>query len=391
MKFYIPILLLTITAYLASCKKETFITSADAKLATSVDSLHFDTVFTTAGSVTQSFIVRNQNNQKLRISNVQLAGGAASAYKINVDGAAGTQFSNIEVNANDSFYVFVKVNINPSQANLPFIVRDSIKFDFNGNTHWVQLDAFGQNARFLRNQKISTSTTWNSQLPYVILGGLTIDTGITLTLEKGVRVYCNATAPIIVNGTLKAMGDKNAADRIIFRGDRMDADYKDFPGGWPGILFNNSSAASELNYTEVRNAYQALVVNGFAATPKLTLRETIVDNAYDLGIFAFNTNIVARNCLISNCGNDAQAGAGGSNIIIRAGGIYNFNHCTVVTYANNYQVHKQPVLYVNNSVNSTSADLVANFTSCIFWGEGGLVEDEIKTDKQGANIFSLYI
>ena len=50
-------------------------------------------------------------------------GGAASVYKMNVDGIAGTQFNNLEIEANDSLYVFAQVNVNPSAANLPFISK----------------------------------------------------------------------------------------------------------------------------------------------------------------------------------------------------------------------------------------------------------------------------
>ena len=55
-----------------SCRKDTFITSPQANVSTSVDTLKYDTVFTSAGSVTQSFKIFNNNNQKLRLSQVKL-------------------------------------------------------------------------------------------------------------------------------------------------------------------------------------------------------------------------------------------------------------------------------------------------------------------------------
>src|SRR6185312_15094368 len=86
-----------------SCRKDSFITSPQANVSTSVDTLKYDTVFTSAGSITQSF---NNNNQKLRLSQVKLSGGTASAFKINIDGTSSTEVDNIEINANDSIYVF---------------------------------------------------------------------------------------------------------------------------------------------------------------------------------------------------------------------------------------------------------------------------------------------
>lgn len=63
------------------CKKDGFITSSDALLRTSVDTLHFDTVFTTVGSITQSFKIFNPNDRKLKLSSIQLMGGNTSFLK----------------------------------------------------------------------------------------------------------------------------------------------------------------------------------------------------------------------------------------------------------------------------------------------------------------------
>jgi len=54
-----------------ACKKETIITSPDVSLLTSTDLVHFDTVFTSVGSITQSFTIVNDNDQQLNISSIQ--------------------------------------------------------------------------------------------------------------------------------------------------------------------------------------------------------------------------------------------------------------------------------------------------------------------------------
>ena len=61
-----------------SCKKDIFITSKDARLSTSADSLKFDTVFTVTGSITKSFKILNNNDQKLLLSKIKLGGGLLS-------------------------------------------------------------------------------------------------------------------------------------------------------------------------------------------------------------------------------------------------------------------------------------------------------------------------
>lgn len=384
MKFFFYILIFIVSIQFFSCKKNNFNTSSDAALIISSDTLRFDTVFTTTGSVTKYFTINNPNNKKINLSSVQLMGGNASAFRMNVDGVAGNSFNNITIEANDSVYIFITVSINPNSNTLPFIVNDSIRIQWNGNTIFKQLEAWGQNAIFLRSTVIKGNNTWNSTLPYVIIGGIRIDTTASLTIQKGTRVYMHADAPFVVDGTLKINGTKT--DSVVFRGDRLDESYRDLPAAWPGIYFRSPSKNSELTFTVIKNAYQAVVVEGPSvnANPKLVLAQCIIDNAYESGLYFLRSNVIVQNSLISNCG---------KNIIIGYGGSYVFTHCTSAAFSTNFINHKNPVLFAGNSIRvnnvTSSADLNATFTNCIFWGDNGTVEDEIVTSKEGSSAFSV--
>lgn len=369
--------------FLISCRKDSLITSPDARISLSADTLKYDTVFPTAGSVTQFFKIFNDNNQKLRLSSVKLAGGAASSFKMNVDGLPTIEANNIEIAANDSIYVFVQVNVNPSSANLPFVLRDSIEISYNGNTKKIQLEAWGQNAHFMRDKEISGNETWTNDLPYVIIGYLYVQPNAKLTIDKGCRIYVHPNAPIIIDGTLQINGEKDSIDRVYFQSDRLDDPYRDYPAGWPGIYFRQPSKDNSLQYAVLKNAYQAIAIEEASvnANPKLVLNECIIDNAYDAGIIGLNTSITARNCLISNCG---------KNIALGKGGTYEFTHCTVASFSNSFITHKNPVLTVaDHDGAGNSAALNALFRNCIFWGKDGMVEDEVIVDKKGNNSFSV--
>jgi hypothetical protein len=364
-----------------SCKKESFTNNRDAILRTDVDTLHFDTLFTTTGSTSQVFKIFNPNNKGIKLNSVRLAGGSASPFHINVDGTTGPEANNIEIAAGDSAYVFVTLKIDPSATPLPFLVQDSVELNYNGNTSWVQLDAYGRNAHFLKNSNITTNTTWTNDLPYVILGNLTVSTGITLSIEEGCQVFMHANAPFIVNGTLRVNGDKYDSTRVIFTGDRLDAPYRDFPASFPGLIFTETSTNNIINYGIIKNAYQGIVAVETDGSTKITLNETIIDNAYDAGIFGIHTSIKAQNLLISNCG---------KNILLVKGGSYDFTHCTVASYSNNFIQHKEPLAiltdYLKENNSLTIQPLNAQFTNCIFWAQsGGLVKNEILIDKQGNN------
>lgn len=358
---------------LAACRKSEFTDSPEARVTTTVDSLHFDTVFTTTGSFTQAFKIVNKNEKGVRLSSVRLVGGNASPFRINVDGAPGPQVGDIDISDNDSVYVFVTVSIDPSSSTLPFVVQDSIEINYNGNRQLVQLDAWGQNAHFYRSRELTADAVWNNDLPYVIVGGLAVDTGVTLTINEGCRIYLHADAPFIVDGTLKVNGKNWDSTRVVFTGDRLDEPYRDFPASHPGLIFTGSSINNVLNYAVIKNAYQGIVADRPASNgaPKVTLNEVIVDNIYETGVLGFNSSITARNLLLSNCGR---------NLYLVNGGKYQFTHATVVSTSNSYVQHKAPVLTAldfipNNAAAPVALDAV--FRNCIFWGDGGLVDNEV--------------
>lgn len=377
------LLVLCTAFFLTACKKDSFITSKDALITTSADSLKFDTVFTSIGSVTQTLKINNPNNQKLLLSSVKLMGGSSSPFQININGKATQEATNIEIAAEDSIYVFVSVTINPGTANLPFIVKDSIGIDFNGNKRFIQLEAFGQNANFLRNTVITEDRTWSNSLPYVLLGPVRVDTNVTLTLEPGCKIYANATAPFIVDGTVISSGTKE--EPVIFTGNRLDDEYRNLPASWPGIYCRATSKNNVFTYTSIKNAYQALVAESPASNsnPKVTLHQCIIDNAYDAGLLCVASSLFADNSLISNCG---------SNINFTLGGSYLLINCSAAAYTN-YVNHKKPVLAMNNfysfNGNQLTNALEANFVNCIFWGEEGQVKDEVTVDKQGSDPFTV--
>ena len=381
-RFLIFILILFVS--ITSCKKESFITSPDATIYISSDTIKYDTVFVTTGSITQSFKIFNTNNQKLLLSQVKLMGGSQSAFNININGIAADQLNNIEIAANDSIYVFVSVTINPNSNNLPFIISDSISVKYNGNEEFVQLQAYGQNAHFLNNQIIDGNVTWTNDLPYVILGSLQIDTTATININAGCKIYTHADAPILVDGTMKINGEKN--NEVVFTGDRLDEDYKDLPASWPGIYFRPTSSNNEMTFAIIKNANQAVVVSdpSINANPKLSVHQSIIDNAFDAGLLIKNSFVNVDNSLISNCGN---------NINIINGGEYHFTNCTAAAYSNVFMLHRNPVLQVNNfsyeNGNLITNDISATFSNCIFWGDGGILDDEVTINKEGGNLFNV--
>jgi hypothetical protein len=367
-----------------SCKKEAFITDSSARITVQTDSIRFDTVFTSVGSITRSFKVFNPNNGIIRFQQIRLMGGTASPFRINVNGQAATNIQNLELRANDSLYVFVSVTINPTDSLAPFLQQDSICFEYNNNKTFVQLEAFGQNAHFVRNGRITQDTAWDNRLPFVVLGNLTVEPGKILTLQAGTRLFMHANATLAVQGTLISTGTPAAP--VDIRGDRLDPYYNDLPGSWPGIVFSASSENNILTYTHIRNASKAIELTGQPAgnNPKLTLNQCLISQAKQEGLFCRNTTASLNNCLIYNCG---------SNIRLVEGGTYQLNHCTLAAFSTRYTAHQNPVFFASDvdilSSSSITKPLFVQMTNSIIWGEEGWVSDEIQTYRSGTTPFQI--
>jgi hypothetical protein len=80
------------------CHKEQF--STKGALSFSTDTLTFDTVFTTLGSTTQSFLIHNTQSKSLNISDIKLMQLAGTQFRIAIPpNAPGNEFKNIDIPA----------------------------------------------------------------------------------------------------------------------------------------------------------------------------------------------------------------------------------------------------------------------------------------------------
>lgn len=386
--FFISVLLVMV-----ACRKDNvLITDPSVQLSFSNDTITFDTVFTTMGSVTKQLLIYNKEDQAVLISKIALAGGSDSPYQINVDGRTGTAFYDFELSGGDSLYVFVRITIDPTNQNTPLIVKDSILFELNGNQQDVDLYAWGQDAHFIMpNLTIDglpplniiaeegETVRWTSDKPYVIVGYAVVDSMANLIIDPGTQIhfYNNSGlwiykgASIQVNGTLE--------NPVIFQGTRMDEGYKDLPAQWDRIWINESAVNSSFNYAIIQNGtigIQAETLDESMGNT-LLLNNTQILNMSGWGIFTRFYQIEANNLLVAN--------AGSSLLNLTTGGRYSFKNSTFGNYWN-YGVRKDPLLHLSNYyiIPSVEGDIVytglleeAYFGDCIFYGS---MDDEILID-----------
>lgn len=378
--------LLFIMIALASCRKAEKVDSTPGLMLTfSTDTVSFDTVFTTVGSVTQRLMVYNPNPGKVIISTIRLAGGESSNFRINISGDPVIAASEVELAGNDSLFVFVRVTVNPNSANLPFVVSDSIEFTTNGTQQQVKLVAWGQNADFYKNAKITTNLIWDSLLAHVIYGSLSVENNATLTILPGTKVYFHQGGYLDIQKGSTLLVTGNLDHPISFQGDRLDPYYKELPGQWIGIFLEEGSIGNEINYAIIKNGTIGLAVDApeLATNNLLKLDNTIIQNMTSDGILAYGTSILSTNCVIGNCG--------GSAIDILAGGTYDFRQLTIGNYWS-YSVRNIPSLYISNYSYDTLGNKVPGDLLKGYFGNAivyGAEEEEIMYDTLPGALFNL--
>ena len=390
---------------LFACKKESLLTDGKATLSFSSDTIQFDTVFTTIGSITKHLKVYNNNDFNV-LTNISLEGTEKELFEMNIDGISVNNLKNVEILANDSIFIFIEVRINPNNQSLPFIIESLIKFNTVGKLQNVKLVAYGQNAYFhtantygmildgndtliFYYDSLDCNEVWSNDKPHVIYGYSIINPSCVLNIEAGTEIYLHKNSGIIIGnpfssnfgGTIKVNG--SLGNEVTFQGDRLDSWYKDSPGQWDRIWLMPGSIDNEFNHTIIRNGNIGIHADSVGnSNPTAIINNTIIENMSSIGIFGQGANLEINNTIVSNCGQYSVA----CNI----GGEYEFTHCTFANYWD-FNHRNTPSILLNNFYTDINEivhirDLnKANFVNCII---DGSLSTEIEFQKNNTGTFN---
>lgn len=425
-------LFVILLVFIFSCKKDSDIISINSGnfVSFSVDTLLFDTIFTTIGSTTRYLKVYNNYSNDITINSISLGKGSNSSFRLNIDGESSHTIENTLLRNGDSLYIFAEVTIDPNGMNIPYIEQDSIVFQFNNDVQDVDLVAWGRDAYYHSSisdfqqgessnldsmlysdffnsipdeligeqfyyYSINQNTVWSNNKPHVIYGDVIVEDGATLEIEEGAEIYLHNNAWLIIDelSSLQAIGSKE--EKIIFQSDRVDShsiiDYANTPGQWGKIWILPGSINNKLEWTKIKNGKTGIHVDGLndisllPNTPILEIKNSEIFNMSEIGILGQGTKISAENLLIYNCGIHLLA--------LNIGGDYNFKHCTFANFWP-YTSRQTPSVFLNNYYedidgNIINRDLVkASFGNCIINGSN---ENEIFFDQSQDALFDYSI
>lgn len=374
----------------ASCDVETsFLTGDAVELRFSLDTVAFDTVFTARGSATRQMKVYNDQEQPIMIDRIYVEGETGVNFIFNVDGTRGPEARDVIIWGQDSIFLFVEVEVDPTDPTevSPFIAEDHLVFETGNTRDDVLLLAFGQNANYLngfRTGQFGGINTMNcaggtfdlpTDLPTVIYGSLIIEDCILRALP-GTRIYMHGGVQrnpdiggngffndgIIFtqsSGSLHFLGTRE--NPVIIRTDRLEEEFLEDPAKYRGLILGAGSKDNRLEYTQLLNAIVGITADSLA---EVTIDNSIIAYSGGSAISAYQSEVTIRNSVFhSNFGNAVQFIKGGN---------LTMEHTTVA----NYGVDASGLVLTNfscddNGQNCLAAPMFARIRNSIISGSRG--------------------
>lgn len=322
-KLYAALSALIILLAAQSCIEDGYATSASSQPVFSVDTLDMGTYFTGQPTPTARFVVHNRHDKILNISSISLREGSAGAFRVNVDGFAGSQFHDVEIRPNDSIYVFVEATLPVNSSPGPADVRGHLDFVTNGVESTVVLRAYGQDVIRREAVEITADETWDAQYPYQIFDSLVVAAGATLRLDPGVRLHFHDGAYMRIYGSLICEG--TPGHNVEMTGDRTDNVVGDISfdlmaSQWTGLHFAPESRGNILLHTVIRNTVSGVCVDSLSAVRMVNCR---LRNSAGYSLTTRHADVRLYGCEVA----EASYGA-----MLMHGGEVTANHCTFANY-----------------------------------------------------------
>ncbi|WP_341214709.1 right-handed parallel beta-helix repeat-containing protein [uncultured Wocania sp.] len=224
----------------------------------------------------------------------------------------------------------------------------------------------------------NVSGNWTNTNTYIVNGDITIPTGQTLNIEKGTQIKFDGYYSLIVNGTLKAIGDEN--NIINFSSNKTNPTNKD----WNQIRINSSSISSEINYCLIDYGHKAdygdtglINIGG-----EVVILNSKIRNSEGTGIkiaLSYAGDVLIDNCEISNCDYGIY-NSGIGNILITNNKIFDLS--LIGIYEN---IYDSQTIIKNNIVHNCSYSGVTSHTEIKI--ERNILYNNGYNNPHGAGIF----
>lgn len=344
---------------LVQCQDDTSFSHQKADILTfSSDTVRLDTVFSAQTSSTYRLTVYNTHDERLKVE-VSSPDLCQQGFNLLVDGTSllSDAVLDLTLEPKDSVMVFISLNSAEQVEDLPVLLSGELCFTTH-QTEWqrVRVEAYTQDVYLLHGASLDTAH-WKGVKPYLIYNDLTIN---DLTIDSGVVVYLHQGANLRVRKSLTTLG--TFRNPVLIRGDRMEKDYRSYPGQWGSLILEATSSHHQLSHTEIRNGTNGIWIPAGNETsgPTVSFSDCKILNMSHAGLYSQSAHIRMENSVVANGGTYTVALWGGSAVLV---------HCTL---ANNYSPymmrHSYPLLYLEGPVSDATSDTLFAFYNTLVYG-----------------------
>ncbi|WP_126969682.1 choice-of-anchor Q domain-containing protein [Gynurincola endophyticus] len=345
-----------------ACNKTDLTSGLSGGVKFSVDSLKFDTLLAGLPSSVHTVKVFNTSNEDVVFDKVELGGGTLSNFSINLHGRSGSSFSNIQLPAKDSIYLFVTVTPANTSADHLFLIRDSITFSHKNLTQKLQLEAYAEPVTVYKNVTIQNDLTLEAGKSYFIQGIFTVAENVKLNISEGVKIYVYPNSPIEIKGILNVNG--NAEKPVLFTTYRKDYLTS---GSWEGIRLSANNQLHTIKYTRIEYAKNAIILESTQpGNTQLTIEGSAIRFSLSAALRLKNINLSLNNSEITN---------NNINISMEGGGEYNLKQVTAATYSTMHTLHQVAGISINDTGASETNPMKVDILNSIIWGD---LSDELR-------------
>ncbi len=351
------ILALAVCIGFTACIEDGFDNSPSSQPRFSTDTLDLGLQFEGRPSPTYAMTIHNPCSKQLRLSSVRLRSG--EMFRINVDGASASEFTDVEIRPKDSIYVFVEATFPPSGLIGENLHTDYIDVVTNGVTSSVAVTARSVDGIELKGFEVDGDVTFTADRPYLVTDTLRVVAGATLTLAPGTSLLFHDRAAMVVEGVLRAEGSVQAP--VVMRGDRTgsvvaDISYDVMSNQWEGVRFAEGSRGNMLSHVSIVNTCQGVALDSLADITLINCR--LANSGSVLLTASDSTAVTAVGCELSNA-RDALA--------LLAGGNFRFDRCTLA----NWYLFSYPSLAIVEMPDPAAVRL--DITNSVIYGRGAPV------------------
>ena len=328
LKLYSLFIVITAGLLAYSCQPDYKTASEPMNITFSHDTIYLDTVFSSVGSSTRSFTIRNTSNQNILIDKIALGRRGDSPFRINVNGISGEEINNVVLPAFDSLWVFVELTA--PTGGLEMIWTDSVTVINKGHTNYVQLISLAYDAHFYFPNKIITikqnlpysdiiipysilpkNAIWSNDKPHVVYGYAVIDSGGTLDILSEAKVHFHSGSGLWVSSGGELKIDEanigNYSNPTILEGDRLEPFYSNIAGQWGGLvggIFIQRGGKASINNTWIKNGTTGIRCDsvGELEERNLVIKNSRITDFSRVSIYSGFGNIEMENVVVANAG-----------------------------------------------------------------------------------------